>query len=105
MEIVIHGHQTEITDALRLRAEEGARKLAEHLKRAVDADIRFEEEGVMKTVEILLHAPKQTKLVAKAEAKHHSAALTEAIAKLDAQIRKLKSANKKQVHDGTELRA
>jgi ribosomal subunit interface protein len=105
MEIIIHGHQTEITDVLRLRAEEGARKLAEHLKHAVDADIRFEEDGVMKTVEIVLHAPKQTKLVAKAEAKHHNAALTEAIAKMDAQIRKLKSVTKKQVHDGAELRA
>ena len=104
MEIVIHGHQTDITDALRLRGVEGARKLAEHLKRAVDADIRFEENGVFKTVEIVLHAPKHTNLVAKAEAKHHGPALTEAIAKLDAQIRKIKSAEKKQVH-GVELRA
>ncbi len=104
MEIVIHGHQTDITESLRQRAEEGARKLAEHLQRAVDADIRFEENGVFKTVEIVLHAPRQTRLVAKAEAKHHGPALTEAIAKLDAQIRKLKSAEKKQVH-GVELRA
>jgi ribosomal subunit interface protein len=104
MEIVIHGHQTEITDALRLRADEGARKLAEHLTRAVDADIKFEEDGVLKTVEIVLHAPKHAPLVAKAEAKHHGAALTEAIAKLDAQIRKIKAAAKKQVH-GVELRA
>jgi ribosomal subunit interface protein len=104
MEIVIHGHQTEITDALRLRAEEGAQKLREHLHRAVDADIKFEEDGVMKTVEIILHAPKNTSLVAKAEAKHHGAALTDAIAKLDAQIRKIKSAEKKQIHE-VELRA
>jgi ribosomal subunit interface protein len=104
MEIVIHGHQTELTDALRLRAEEGARKLAEHLTRAVDADIKFEEDGVMKTVEIVLHAPKHPPLVAKSEAKHHGVALTDAIAKLDAQIRKIKSATKKQVR-GVELRA
>ena len=104
MEIVIHGHQTDITESLRLRAEEGARKLADHLKRAVDADIRFEEDGVFKTVEIVLHAPKQTRLVAKAEAKHHGAALTEAIARMDAQIRKIKSAEKRQVH-GAEIRA
>jgi len=104
MEIVIHGHQTEINESLRERAREGALKLAEHLTRAVDADIRFEEDGVFKTVEIVLHAPRQTRLVAKAEAKHHGAALTDAIAKMDAQIRKLKSASKKQVH-GVELRA
>ncbi|HXC25439.1 MAG TPA: ribosome-associated translation inhibitor RaiA [Gemmatimonadaceae bacterium] len=105
MEIVIHGHQTDITPSLRQRAEEGAHKLAEHLREAVDADIRFEEDGLLKTVEIVLHAPKQTRLVAKAEAKHHGPALTDAIAKLDAQIRKLKGVEKRQVHDGAELRA
>ena len=104
MEIQIHGHGVEVTDGLRVRAREGATKLVEHLGRDVDADVFFDEDGVMKTVEILLHAPRYKKLVAKAEAKYHEPALTEAIAKLDAQIRKLKSAKKKQVH-GTELRA
>ena len=105
MEIVIHGHQTDVTDSLRLRAEEGARKLAEHFKEAVNADIRFEEDGVFKTAEIVLHAPRQTRLVAKAEAKHHGPALNDALAKLDAQIRKLKHSEKRQIHDGAELRA
>jgi len=105
MEIVIHGHQTDVTDALRIRAEEGARKLAAHLKRVVDADIRFEEDGVFKTVEIVLHAPNHTNLVAKAAAKHHGPALTDAIAKLDAQIRKVKSADKKQRVNGASTRA
>jgi ribosomal subunit interface protein len=104
MHIVIHGHQTDITQSLREHAEDGARKLAAHLQRAVDADIRFEENGLLKTVEIVLHAPKQTRLVAKAEAKHHAPALTEAIAKMDAQIRKVKGVEKSQVH-GVELRA
>lgn len=104
MEIQFHGHQTEITDGLRHRAAEGARKLAAHLQRAVDADIWFGEDGVLKTVEIKLHAPRRKNLVAKSEAKFHEAALTEAIAKLDAQIRRLKVAKKQQVK-GTELRA
>lgn len=104
MEIKIHGHQTDITESVRLKAEDGSRKLAEHLQRAVNADVWFGEDGVMKTVEIVLHAPGYKNLVAKAEAKYHDPALTDAIAKLDAQIRKLKSAKKKQVH-GVELRA
>ncbi len=104
MDIQIHGHHTELTDSLRLKAEEGARKLADHLKRAVNADIWFAENGVMKTVEIVLHAPKYKNLVAKADAKYHEPALAGAVAKMDAQIRKLKSAKKKQVH-GVELRA
>lgn len=104
MEIQFHGHQTEITEGLRHRAEEGARKLAEHLHRAVDADVWFGEDGVLKTVEVKLHAPKRRTLVAKSAAKFHEAALTDAIAKLDAQIRRLKAAKKQQVK-GAELRA
>jgi len=108
MEIHFHGHQTEITDGLRHRASEGASKLAEHLQRAVDADIWFGEDGVLKTVEIKLHAPGKKGLVAKSAAKFHEAALTDAIAKLDAQIRRLKLAKKQQakgIDKGAELRA
>jgi ribosomal subunit interface protein len=104
MEIQFHGHQTEITDGLRLRATEGVQKLVEHLGRPVDVDVWVGEDGVLKTVEIVLHAPHYDNLVAKGEAKYHEPALTDAIAKLDAQIRKLKAAKKKQVHEA-ELRA
>lgn len=104
MEIQFHGHQTEITDGLRLKATEGVQKLVEHLGRPVDADVWVDEDGVLKTVEIVLHAPRYENLVAKGEAKYHEPALTDAIAKLDAQIRKLKAAKKKQVHEA-ELRA
>lgn len=104
MKIQTHGHHIEITDSLRMKAEGGARKLADHLKRAVNADIWFGEDGVLRTVEIVLHAPKYKNMVAKAQAKYHEPALTEAIAKMDAQIRRLKSSKKRQVR-GVELRA
>lgn len=104
MDIQFHGHQAEITDGLRLKASEGIQKLIEHLGRPVDADVWVSEDGVMKTVELVLHAPHYEKLVAKSESKYHEPALTDAIAKLDAQIRRLKSAKKKQVHEA-ELRA
>lgn len=104
MVIQFHGHQTEITDALRIRAREGAEKLAEHLGRPVDADIWFDGEGVSRTVGVVLHAPRHRNLVAYGEGKFHGAALTDAIAKLDAQIRRRKSARKRRVR-GAELRA
>lgn len=104
MEIQFHGHQTEITDGLRAKATEGIQKLVEHLGRPVDADVWVGEDGVRKTVELVLHAPHYENLVAKGEAKYHEPALTNAIGKADAQIRKLKSAKKKQVHEA-ELRA
>jgi ribosome-associated translation inhibitor RaiA len=52
----------------------------------------------------VLHAPNYKKLVAKGEGKYHEPALSEAIAKLDGQIRRLKSARKKSFR-GPELRA
>ena len=104
MEVVIRGHQAELTDSLKTRAEDGVRKLNDHLRQLVSADVCFAGEGVQKSVELIVHAPGNARLVSKAEAKYHEAALTDAIAKMDAQIRKLKSARKKQVHD-TELRA
>ena len=104
MVIQFHGHQTEITEGFRVKATEGIQKLIEHLGREVDADVWVGEDGVMKTVEVVLHAPRYENLVAKGEAKYHEPALTDAIAKADAQIRKLKSAKKKQVH-APELRA
>ena len=104
MEIVIHGHQAELTESLKTRAEDGVRKLNDHLRQLVSADVCFAGEGVQKSVEVVVHAPGNSRLVSKAESKYHEAALTEAIQKMDAQIRKLKSVKKAQVHD-TELRA
>jgi ribosomal subunit interface protein len=104
MEIQFHGHQTEITDGLRVKATDGVQKLAQHLGRPVDADVWFSEDGVQKTVEVVLRGPHYDNLVGKSEGKYHEPALLGAIAKLDAQIRKLKSAKKKQVH-ATEQRA
>jgi ribosomal subunit interface protein len=104
MDIQFHGHQTEITDGLRVKATEGVQKLAEHLGRPIDADVWFSEDGGKKAVEVVLHAPHYDNLVGKSEGKYHEPALTGAIAKLDAQIRRLKAAKKKQVHEA-ELRA
>lgn len=102
MEIQFHGHQTEITDGLRAKATEGVQKLADHLGRAVDADVWFSEDGVKKTVEVVLRGPHYDNLIGKSDGKYHEPALTDAIAKLDAQIRRLKSAKKKQVHESEQ---
>lgn len=104
MEVVIHAHRSSVTDALRSRADEGVRRCAEHLRRAVDADICFARDGVERTVEISLHAPRARRLVACGAAPSHDAALGIALDRLDAQVRRLRSARKRQVH-GTELRA
>lgn len=104
METVIHGHQTDVTPRLRRRAEYGAQKLADHLKRIEMADITFRKDGPKKLVDIVVLAP-NTRLVAKAEGEHYEPALSEAVAKLGSQIRKLKSAKKKKMTQRAVLRA
>jgi len=105
MNVVIHGHQTDITSALRRRAQEGVDKLSTHYKRLQSAEIIFAEDGVFKSVEIIVQVPNSTKLTAKSEAKYHETALSDAIDKIDAQIRKLKAGEKKQIHASVELPA
>lgn len=95
MELVIHGHQTDVSNGLRYRTEEGLRRIGTKLRRAIIADVRFEEDGVMKAVEIVLQAPNNILLVGKAENKHHGTALTEALAKIEKQIEKVKTVQKR----------
>jgi len=63
------------------------------LARAVDAIVRFEQDGPVKRVEIVLHAPRQRNVVALGEAKYYGPALTTAIERLGAQVRKLRRAH------------
>jgi ribosome-associated translation inhibitor RaiA len=98
MEIIFHGHHANISQRMRRRAEIAAERSALKLKRAVDAIIRFEQDGPMKRVEIVLHAPMHKSLVACGEAKFYGPALTTAVTKLDAQVRKLKSVSKALKH-------
>lgn len=105
MEIVIHGHHAVVSESLRVRAERLVRRSAERLARPVGANITFEDDGPVKRVELILHAPNHTSLVAAGEGRRLGPALTLAAAKLDAQIRKLRSAGKKQVRSEIQPRA
>ena len=68
MEIIFHAHHANISERMRKRAETAVRRAAARLTRAVDAIIRFEQDGRVKRVEIVLHAPRQRKLIARAKA-------------------------------------
>lgn len=101
---MIHCHQTEVTESLRARAEEGVRRAAARLRRAMDATVCFDVDGIHRTVEIVLHAPRYRRLVACGAGRRHEVALSEALERLDAQIQRIRSARKKRLH-ATELRA
>ncbi len=79
---------------MRRRAEAAARRAATGLRRAVDAVVRFEQDGPVKRVEIMLHAPRQRDIVARGEARYFGPALAMAVEKLTAQIRKLRDTRK-----------
>ncbi|MGK2963538.1 MAG: HPF/RaiA family ribosome-associated protein [Gemmatimonadaceae bacterium] len=91
MEIIFHAHHANISDRMRKRAEASVRRIAARLTRAVDAIIRFEQDGRVKRVEIVLHAPRQRKLIARGEAGYYGPALSTAIDRLTNQIRTLRA--------------
>jgi ribosome-associated translation inhibitor RaiA len=86
MQIIFHSHHASISDRVRLRAERGVRKLADRLGGAVDAVVRFENDGPTRRVEIVMHASRHRKLVAGGEARYLGPALAEAMDGLRDQI-------------------
>lgn len=92
MEIIFHAHHATIPESLRGRAERAVLKFGRRLQRAVDAVVRFEDDGPTRRVEIVLHAPKQRNLVAEGRSRSYAAALTDALTRLQAQIPKKKPA-------------
>ncbi len=87
MEIIFHAHHASISDSMRRRAEAGVRRIGRRIGRAVDAVIRFEQDGPVKRVEIVLHAPPKRDLVARAESRFYGLALTDALVRIGAQVR------------------
>jgi ribosome-associated translation inhibitor RaiA len=87
VEIIFHAHHATISDSMRRRAEAGARRIGRLIGRAVDAVIRFEQDGPMKRVEIVLHAPSTRDIVARAESRHFGIALTACLERLGTQVR------------------
>lgn len=91
MEITFHAHHASISERMRKRAEDAVTRAAARLTRAVDAIIRFEQDGRVKRVEIVLHAPRQRKLIARGEAPYYGPALSTAVDRLLNQIRTLRA--------------
>lgn len=86
MEIIFHAHHAAISPRLQQRAEQGIRKLVARLGRAVDAIVRFEEDGPSRRVEVILHAARGRRLVARGEARYFGPALTAALNRLGARV-------------------
>ena len=92
MEIIFHAHHAEISPRLQQRAEASLRRLVARLGRAVDAIVRIEQDGPARRVELVLHAPRGRRLVARGEARFFGPALTMALGRLNAQVTRSKTA-------------
>ena len=90
MEILFQSHHARVSDHMRERARIAVTKLGARLTRAVNAVVRFEEDGPTRRVEIVLHAPKKRAMVAEGSARFFGPALAYAIDRLEAQARQLK---------------
>ena len=79
MEIIFHAHHANVSDRMRKRAESAVRRVARRMARAVDGIIRFEQDGPVKRVEIVLHAPRQRDLIARGEGRYFGPAFAGAM--------------------------
>lgn len=86
MEVVYHAHNAVISDRMKERATRGLAKLSQRLDRAVDATVRFHQDGPTRRVEIRLNAPGQRDLVAEGSARYYGPALKIALAHLETQV-------------------
>jgi len=90
MDILFQSHHAKVSDRIRERARTAVMKLGARLTRAVNAIVRFEEDGKTRRVEIVLHAPRPRPMVAEGSARFFGPALGFAISRLEAQTRQLK---------------
>ena len=86
MDVVFHAHNAVISDRLKQRAAHGIEKIAQRLSRAVAATVRFTQDGPIRRVELLLHAPRHRHLIAAGEARYYGPALRSALLHLEAQV-------------------
>lgn len=86
MEIVFQNHDADISDRMRRRAEVAVRKVARRAARAVDAVVRFQQDGPTRRVELVLHTGNGKRYVATSEGRYFGTALADAARRLTMQL-------------------
>jgi ribosomal subunit interface protein len=86
MQTILTARHCEISDDLRLRAQEVVDRLAALAQNPIEAAVVFDVEGAAETVELRFHVAAGEVLVAKGQAQDHRSALDAAEAKMRKQI-------------------
>jgi ribosome-associated translation inhibitor RaiA len=90
VEVVFHAHNAVISERMHERAARGLARLGKRLERAVDATVRFHQDGPTRRVEIRVNAPGQRDLVSEGSARYYGPALRIALAHLESQVARVK---------------
>ncbi|MHB8839577.1 MAG: HPF/RaiA family ribosome-associated protein [Gemmatimonadaceae bacterium] len=88
MQLVFKHSGLDLTQSMLKKAERAVLKAAERIPRATGATVRFDADGPERRVEIVITAPRGTRLVATAAGRHWGPALNDALVKLVRQASK-----------------
>lgn len=91
MEIILHAHNAEIPESLRKQAETAIRRIANRLRRVVNAIVRFVGDGPTRRVEIVLKGPRTGSIFAQADAREFAPALATAVQRLESQVARVRT--------------
>jgi len=86
MDIVFHAHRAIVSPSMRRRAESMLRRVARRAPRALDATVRFIQDGPTRCVELALHSASGRRYVARAESRYFGPALADAAHRLAMQV-------------------
>jgi ribosome-associated translation inhibitor RaiA len=98
VEVIFHSHNAVISERLRSRAESIIRKMESRISRAVRAIVRFEHDGPMRRVEIVMYASRRRPLISNGYGRTYGPALSEAVHNLRAQLARSKRTSKARAH-------
>lgn len=94
MEIVLHNHRADVSEPMRRKVELMVARAALRFRGVVKAVVRFEEDGRVRRVEVVLHSSRHEPLVATGEGRFFGPAAVQALARLGVQLRGGKSRRK-----------
>ncbi len=94
MDVVFHAHHAVISERLQERATRGLSRLAQRVERAVDATVRFHQDGPTRRVEIRVNTPGHRDLIAQGTSRYYGPALKIALAHLESQVARVRRAPK-----------
>jgi len=102
MEISFSHRGIELTESMLKKAERAIVKASERIPRATGAHVRFNQKGSERRVEIVVTAPRGTRLVATDSGRHWGPALDSALTKIVRQASKERRTPARRVAKGTD---